>query len=162
MLLDGKGEIDDLWPPVPDHEPLPEQGYALIPLPRLAEALKKDGIFIGVELPNDTDPDVLAAHFDRIAMIAVEFPSFADGRGFSIAKRLRDKGFIGRLRATGPVISDQFAYLLACGFDEVDVPDAVALRQPAEQWIAQLGRVNLAYQRGRTGRASIPDRRRAR
>lgn len=160
MLLDAGGEIEDLWPCIADHEPLPASGRALVPAARLAEALKVKALELGVEVPNNTDPRKLAPRFDRLTMISVEFPAFADGRGFSIATVLREQGFRGRLRASGPVIADQFAYLLACGFDEVQVPETVALRQPVEQWMAQLGRVTLAYQRGRPIRASILEQRR--
>ncbi len=161
MLLDRNGELEELWAPVADHEPLPEMGYALVPIARLAEALEHGGLYLGVEIPNHCEPAKLAPHFDRLGLISIDFPSFADGRGFSIAAKLRETGFRGRLRASGPVIADQFAYLLACGFDEVLVPDAVALRQPAEQWVRQLSAVTLAYQRGRPVRASILDQRRA-
>jgi uncharacterized protein (DUF934 family) len=161
MLLDGNGELEDLWTPVADHEPLPEMGYALVAFPRLAEALEHGGLYLGVEIPNHCDAAKLAPHFDRLGLIAVDFPSLADGRGFSIAAKLREIGFRGRLRASGPVIADQFAYLLACGFDEVLVPDTVALRQPPEQWARQLSAVTLAYQRGRPVRASILDQRRS-
>ncbi|NIP75920.1 MAG: DUF934 domain-containing protein, partial [Xanthomonadales bacterium] len=61
---------------------------------------------------------------------------------------LRALGFEGRLRASGPVISDQFDFLLACGFDEVLLPDDVAERQPPEHWTANPGRITLGYQRG--------------
>jgi uncharacterized protein (DUF934 family) len=161
MLLDRNGELEDLWTAVADHAPLPQMGYALVPFPRLAEALAHGGLYLGIEIPNHCDPARLVPHFERLGLVAVDFPGFADGRGFSIAAKLRETGFRGRLRASGPVIADQFAYLLACGFDEVLVPETVALRQPPEQWARQLSTVTLAYQRGRPVRASILDQRRA-
>ncbi len=115
-----------------------------------------------LDLTSDADPASLAARLDGVEMIAVEFPSFADGRGFSIAARLRALGFAGRLRAAGPVIADQFAYLLSCGFDEVAVPDTVAQRQPVQHWTRLLDLISLGYQRGRSGKQSILDQRRAR
>ena len=51
------------------------------------------------------------------------------------------------LRAVGPLFADQFAYALACGFDEVELPDATVARQPVAQWLAALDRVTLSYQR---------------
>lgn len=158
LLLDRTGEIDELWPKVEEGD-LPEAGRVLIPLSRLDEVLGSN-LEIGVEIPNDTDPASLAPHFGRLAMISVDFPSFADGRGFSIGRSLRQAGFVGRLRATGPVIADQFTYLLQCGFDEVSVPPSVAERQPIDQWLAQLGIVTIGYQRGRDQRGSILDQRR--
>jgi len=155
MLLDRTGEIADRWTPA-ESDLLPE-GPVIVPFERLAGT---DHAPLGVHLPNDADPRALADDFARLGLISVDFPSFADGRGFSIGTCLRELGYRGRLRATGPVIADQFAYLLECGFDEVSLPDAVAARQPVAQWLARLDHGTLAYQRGRSLRASIPDQRR--
>jgi uncharacterized protein (DUF934 family) len=77
-------------------------------------------------------------------MIRVEFPSMGDGRGFSIARRLRELGFAGRLRAAGPLIADQFAAARRVGFDEVEVPESLAARQPEASWLRP---ARPAYQR---------------
>ncbi|MBT26399.1 MAG: oxidoreductase [Rhodobacteraceae bacterium] len=77
----------------------------------------------------------MAARLDRLEMIRVDFPSFADGRGFTIARRLRLMGYTGRLRAKGHVISDQYAMARRAGFDEVEISDDLAARQPAEEWL---------------------------
>jgi uncharacterized protein (DUF934 family) len=159
MLLDATGEIEDDWRYVADEAPVPPEGQVVVAYPRLPGALEIRPA-VGVLLPNDINLADLAPHLARIGLIAVDFPSFADGRGFSIAQRLRDMGYEGRLRAHGPVIADQFAYLLACGCDEVKVTEDVALRQPVDQWTAQLSKISLGYQRGRTG-GSILDQRRA-
>ncbi|MEO0957057.1 MAG: DUF934 domain-containing protein [Pseudomonadota bacterium] len=164
-LLDRTGEISDAWAFVEGEEPAPD-GPCILPFDRLEEALtlaraRPGGI--GLHLPNDADPRSLRPHLAALSMISVEFPSFADGRGFSIAKSLRLIGYEGRLRARGPVIADQFGYLLECGFDEVWLPTSVAHRQPVESWLAQLDKVSLTYQRGGGGdgptRASILEQR---
>jgi uncharacterized protein (DUF934 family) len=85
-------------------------------------------------LPSDADAAAFADQLGTLALIRVEFPSFADGRGFGIARRLRDMGYKGRLRATGHVISDQYAMARRCGFDEVEISDDLAARQPEDQW----------------------------
>lgn len=157
LLLDRTGEIDDLWPTF--GESLPDSGRALVALSDL-EAASSTNLELGVEVPNNTDPVTLEPHLNRVAMIAVDFPSFADGRGFSIGRVLRELGFAGRLRASGPVISDQFTYLLQCGFDEVAIPDDVAIRQPVAHWLSQLDLVTTGYQRGVGERGSILDQRR--
>ena len=159
MLLDRSGEIADVWTQITDGI-IPASEPVIVPLERLEEALQRRPS-TGVQIPNDTDPKVLQPNFPRLGLIAVEFPAFADGRGFSLAVRLRALGFQGRLRSIGPVIADQFAYLLNCGFDEVHVPADVARRQPVDQWLAQLGKISIGYQRGRDGIASILDQRRA-
>ena len=89
---------------------------------------------IAVEMPNDCDPATLARWLDRLALVRVAFPAASDGRGFSIARRLRAMGYAGRLRAAGPLIADQFRLARRVGYDEVELPDAVAARQPEAQW----------------------------
>ncbi len=71
----------------------------------------------GVLLENTEDPGVLAADFDKLALIAVRFPKFTDGRGYSIARLLRRLGWKGELRAVGDVQRDQLFYMTRCGFD---------------------------------------------
>lgn len=158
MLLDRTGEIADDWNWVTDASEIPWHGAIIVPLARLDEALKGRAA-TGVSIPNDAEPRELVPHFPRLGLIAVDFPSFADGRGFSLGQCLRDLGFEGTLRAQGPVIADQFAYLLACGFDQVEVPEDVAIRQPVEQWLAQLGKISLGYQRGRPTTSILDERR---
>lgn len=92
-----------------------------------------EGAFL--TLPSDTDPASLAGV--NADAIAVEFPSFADGRGFTIAKTLRNAGFTGRLRARGHVIADQYAMARRSGFDEVEISADLAARQPEPQWLAR-------------------------
>lgn len=73
---------------------------------------------VGVWLDSDQDPAELADDASRLAVIAVNFPKFSDGRGYSTATLLRTRyGFKGELRAIGDVLRDQFNYLLRCGFD---------------------------------------------
>ena len=98
-----------------------------------ADALPQEG-GAAIDLANDADPRPLTVLFDRIALIRIAFPSSGDGRGFSLARRLRQLGYRGRLRAHGHVISDQFRYALDCGFDEVEIDDNLAARQPEAHW----------------------------
>ena len=79
-------------------------------------------------------------------MIRVDFPSFADGRGFTIARRLRLMGYKGRLRAKGHVLADQYAMARRSGFDEVEIDAALATRQPEDQWLARANWKDNDYQ----------------
>ncbi len=87
----------------------------------------------------DVTPDADLARFQadirEAGMIRVEFPRFSDGRGFTIARRLRLMGYQGRLRARGHVIADQYAMARRVGFDEVEISDDLAARQPEHQWL---------------------------
>jgi uncharacterized protein (DUF934 family) len=87
-----------------------------------------------LDLVNTDDPSRLSNRLADIALIRIAFPAFNDGRGFTLARRLRTMGYRGRLRAHGPVIADQFAMFRRTGFDEVEIPDEIAARQPADQW----------------------------
>lgn len=111
-----------------------------------------DVLLAGVESPlalnitNDTDPMQLVPLFPWISAIRIPFPSFADGRGFSLARRLRMLGYSGRLRASGHVISDQYFHARRSGFDEVEIDDLLARRQPEAQWLARSDWSRPTYQ----------------
>lgn len=87
-----------------------------------------------LDLPSDTQPEEVDLQ-PSIEMIRIAFPSAADGRGFTIARALRLRGYKGRLRAYGHVIADQYAMARRAGFDEVETNDEIAARQPAAQWL---------------------------
>ena len=95
-----------------------------------------DGALDWTDLPADTDPDALG-RFLNLPAIRVPFGSFADGRGFTLAARLRRLGYGGRLRAQGHVLADQYAMARRAGFDEVAIDPALAARQPEGQWLAR-------------------------
>ncbi|MGB5556698.1 MAG: DUF934 domain-containing protein [Paracoccaceae bacterium] len=96
-----------------------------------------DCLAVAMDLGPDAEVEALAGKLDRVALIRVAFPSFADGRGFTVARRLRLMGYTGRLRATGHVIADQYAMARRSGFDEVEIDDDLAARQPEGQWLAR-------------------------
>lgn len=101
------------------------------PFVTLADLAAQKG---AVDLTNTDDPEALRPHLADIALIRVAFPAFNDGRAFTIARRLRMMGYTGRLRAYGHVIADQYAMARRVGFDEVEISDDLAARQPADQW----------------------------
>ncbi len=92
---------------------------------------------VALDLDPDAQVEALADKLDAVKLVRVAFPSFADGRGFSIARRLRLMGYQGRLRAAGHVIADQYVMARRSGFDEVEISDDLAKRQPEPQWQAR-------------------------
>lgn len=88
---------------------------------------------LALDLPSDADPDTVTLS-PSLKMIRIDFPSSADGRGFTIARVLRLRGYQGRLRARGHVLSDQYAMARRSGFDEVEIDPALAARQPQGEW----------------------------
>src|SRR3982751_4106971 len=76
----------------------------------------------GVWLDSHQDPAPIAADLSRLHLVAINFPQFTDGRGYSIARLLRERyGWRGELRAIGDVLRDQLFYLSRCGFNSFDL-----------------------------------------
>jgi uncharacterized protein (DUF934 family) len=161
-LLDQTGALIDPWAPI-DGAALANVSHALVELETLpaAIAIKSGSQKLGVLVPNTVDVAALAQHFAALDLIAIAFPSYGDGRGFSVARRIRALGYKGRLRARGPLIVDQFRYAVACSFDEIELPEPSFARQPITQWLAQIAAEVLPYQRGYARGESILDARRA-
>lgn len=109
-------------------------GGQVLPVDLVLEGQARPGVRLAVDLPNDRDPADLAPWFGRLDMIRIAFPAMGDGRGFSIARRLRAMGYRGRLRAAGPLIADQAIAARSVGFDEIEIPAGVAARQPEGLW----------------------------
>jgi uncharacterized protein (DUF934 family) len=107
-----------------------------------------------LELGSDTVTSELGDQLTGVDLVVVDFPSFADGRGFSIARHLRLQGYTGRLRAKGHVLADQYAMARRSGFDEVEISDDLAQRQPEDQWQARADWKAHNYQARLRGGAS--------
>lgn len=101
---------------------------------------------VALDVSSDTDPDDLFDRLGNTQMVRVDFPSFGDGRGFTIARTLRLKGYTGRLRAKGHVLADQYAMARRSGFDEVEINKDLAARQPEAQWLARANWQDHDYQ----------------
>ena len=152
--------VTDTWRLVSGDERPNDVEMLIWPLARIEDAYASGASSIGVEVDNTLRPRDLEAHLPRLSLVSIVFPAFTDGRGFSLARGLRMLGFVGELRAHGPIIADQSAHMLACGFDSIEIPDALAFRQPAAQWGDALDSLSLSYQRGYARGISILDQRR--
>jgi len=111
----------------------PAQGGVIVPFARWAELgarLLGEGRQVGVRLTSADPAQAMAPVLERLAVVAVEFPVFRDGRGYSTAVLLRTRlGFAGELRAAGDVLVDQAWNLARCGFDAFETkasPEAFA------------------------------------
>ena len=117
---------DDTWRFV-DAAPSPLEGNVVVPLAiwkEHREALLARGTPLGVWLKPDDDPAEIAPDLNRLSLVAVHFPKFTDGRGYSTAALLRTRyGYRGELRAFGDVGRDQLFYLARCGFDSFRLAD---------------------------------------
>src|SRR5215813_12511069 len=149
-LVKGGKIADDPFAHVADGAELP-QGCVLVPATRFLEdpeALLKRGK-VGVIWPNSRDVDDLVPYLDRLAAVALVFPTFRDGRAYSQARLLRERyGYRGELRATGQVLRDQFVFMLRAGFDVLDVAKA----GDVDAFAAALKRYTVFYQTAPEGR----------
>jgi uncharacterized protein (DUF934 family) len=126
---------------VADGAPLPDGVPAIVPAERYvaeADIFARRGAPTGIIWPNSRRVAELAPHLDRLALVALVFPTFKDGRAFSQARLLRERyGFRGELRATGQVLRDQFLFMLRAGFDAFEVTkdaDAAAFAEAAHRY----------------------------
>ena len=110
------------------------QPVAIIASVTLAEIATHQGT---LDLAQTDDPTLVLPYLGTLKLIRIAFPAFNDGRAFTIARRLRMAGFKGHLRAVGPVIADPYAMARRVGFDDVEIPDDLAARQPQAQWLAR-------------------------
>lgn len=84
---------------------------------------------LGLWIKNDQDISEFADIIHQFPVIAIDFPVFMDGRGFSIARILRDRyNYQGELRATGGIIRDQLCYLKRSGFNAFDLDESIDLQ----------------------------------
>ena len=144
---------------VVDGAELPRDGAILIPAARFLEdpeaVLKRAGK-VGVIWPNNRDLDDLVPYLDRLAAVALVFPSFRDGRAYSQARLLRERhGYDGEMRATGQVLRDQFVFMSRAGFDAFEVKKDA----DADAFAETVKRYSVFYQPTGDGRVTALNRR---
>jgi uncharacterized protein (DUF934 family) len=139
--------IDDPWVHVALDEELPASGDIVVPYARYLkewEALTKHDGRLGVVFTNIDRVEALTLFLPRLALIVLPFPAFTDGRAYSLARQIRETGFVGELRASGNVLPDQLQFMRQVGFDAFEVTD----RFTPEVWLRSSRQMSLAYQRG--------------
>jgi len=127
---------------------VPARGDVIIPLAlwlaRREELLSRaETGTLGVWLDAKEGPEAIAGDVQRFPLIAVSFPKFGDGRGYSIARLLRERyGFKGELRAIGDVLHDHVFFMEQCGFDAFELRED----QDAHQALSAFDSFSDAYQ----------------
>ena len=120
---------------------------------------------LGVWLASDERAEELKGELDRFQVVAVDFPKFADGRGYSIAYNLRARlGYTGQLRAIGDVLRDQLFYMQRVGFDafavraDKNIHDAVkGLTDFSEKYQTSWDEKNPLFRRVRRANTQAAD-----
>ena len=150
---------NDAFVHVADDVPLPAEGAILISAARFLDdpdLISRRLGKTGVVWPNNRDLDDLVPYLDRLAVVALVFPTFRDGRAYSQARLLRERFlYRGELRATGQVLRDQFVFMLRAGFDAFEVKKAA----DAEAFAQTAKRYSVFYQPTGDGRVTALNRR---
>jgi uncharacterized protein (DUF934 family) len=127
-LINQTTVLENTWQIVSDYEDDLPQGNILVDAQYWLE--NKDTLAtrkgVSLILSGDTDLESLSADLSGFEVIAVNFPAFADGRGYSLARLLKERyGFQGEIRAIGDVLLDQLYFMKRCGFDTFLLKDGL-------------------------------------
>ena len=152
-LLKNNALVSDTWLHAEADGELPNAGDVIVPFARLIKewderSQRTDKL--GVRFGNTDRPEQLAGFLPRLSVILLPFPAFNDGRAYSLARKLREMGYTGELRAIGNVLPDQLQLMLQVGFDAFEIGE----RFPLETWQKASRLMSLAYQRGLFRRGS--------
>jgi uncharacterized protein (DUF934 family) len=142
---------EDPFTAVGDEQSIPP-GDVIISLSRFqaeGEALLGQGRAVGVRLESHEEVEALAYDLQQLAVVALAFPKFGDGRAYSYARLLRERfGFKGQVRAVGDVLREQAGFMVRCGFDAFEPADGSSV----EDWESAARRFRHVYQRSTDGR----------
>lgn len=143
---------EDTFTFVSDGQDLPA-GDVIVSLSRFqadGEGLMSEGRRVGVLLEAGEEVEALACDLPRLAVVALDFPKFGDGRSFSNARLLRERyAFSGQVRAVGDVLREQAGLMVRVGFDGFEPADGAS----SKEWQAATQRYRHVYQRSSDGRA---------
>ncbi|MBK7542212.1 MAG: DUF934 domain-containing protein [Candidatus Competibacteraceae bacterium] len=144
-VIKGRRIVEDRWQSIADDAELPA-GAVIVALARWrrerAALLARDEP-VGVRLPNTADVTELAEDLPKLAVVALEFPKFSDGRAYSQARLLRERfGYRGEIRAVGDVLRDQLFFMARSGFDAFELREDRSL----EEALAAFGDFSESYQ----------------
>ena len=157
---DGAAVIEDRFTRLEDEQGSPTPDAAiLVSAARFQsekESLLARDALLGVWLKSDESPRLIAEDLESLALVALDFPVFSDGRAYSSARLLRERyGFKGELRAIGDVLCEQLPLMLRSGFDSFEMASEKAL----EEFDSVVGEVSVVYQPTGDGRATAIDAR---
>tara|TARA_Y100001934_G_scaffold86882_1_gene107907 strand:- start:178 stop:666 length:489 start_codon:yes stop_codon:yes gene_type:complete len=159
MLIKNGAVVEDRWITVADDAELSGEWPVIVSLARWRrerDLLTTRNAPVGIRLTSEDALDEIQPDLNHFFLIALDFPTFTDGRPYSTARLLRDRyGFTGELRAVGQVLRDQAQFLVRCGFDAFEVPEGTV----AEDWLHGLNDIAVHYQPASDGTAAIPEKR---
>lgn len=151
---------EDAFVNVTDEDAIPDAGDVILSLARFeAEGdalLSSNSRRVGVRIESDQEVEVLAYDLPRIAVVALAFPKFRDGRAYTSARLLRERfKYEGQIRAVGDVLQEQAGFMVRCGFDAFEPSDGAT----PEVLTKAANRFRHVYQRAADDRAIALDER---
>jgi uncharacterized protein (DUF934 family) len=153
-LIKNGSFVEDTFASVADDAPMSANG-AIVSLARFAkdkETLLARNAPLGVRLQSSESPEALGEDVHRLSVVALEFPKFRDGRGFSWARMLRTRlAYGGEVRAVGDYLYDQIAFMHRVGIDAFEVRENFTLAE----FRRALGEITDVYQPAPDGRKTI-------
>jgi len=159
QIIKDKEIIEDHWQHIAD-DPIPPEGCITVSLNRWKaekdRLIAREGGELGLRLSTEDSLDEIADDLDHFQLIALEFPTFTDGRTFSFARLLRERcHFQGELRAIGDFLPDQVFFLARVGVNAFEFDETADLNDA----LAALDTFTVAYQAA-AGKAEPPRYRR--
>ena len=137
IIITNKGFSSDDWSNLP--VVLPE---AILSGPKYWQQFGKiQTEYLGkvqLKLGNDFQVEALESVLTHLRAISIDFPTANDGRGFSLARRLRELGYQSILRAQGHCVVDHYRHAIQCGFDQIAISPELAKRMPESYWKKQV------------------------
>ncbi|ENZ81228.1 MULTISPECIES: DUF934 domain-containing protein [Caulobacter] len=153
-LVDGEARwTEDGFLQIVDEDAIPETGDVILSLARFETEgdalLSSNSRRVGVRVESHEEVEGLAYDLPRIAVVALVFPKYRDGRAYTSARLLRERfGYQGQIRAVGDVLREQAGFMVRCGFDAFEPADGAT----PEAWTKAASRFRHVYQRGADAR----------
>lgn len=137
-----------------DDDLLPPSGEVTVSIDRFAS--QRDALLahggVGIRVKSTETAEDARPWLADVSRVALEFPSFTDGRAYSTARLLREKyGFAGELRAVGDVLRDQIFFMQRCGFDVFEVRED----KDATEALHGFHEFSVTYQSAADGRLPV-------
>jgi len=153
---------EDTFVSLADEDAIPETGDVILSLSRFQlegdALLSSNSRKVGVRIEPSEEVEALAYDLPRLAVVAVAFPKFRDGRAYTSARLLRERlNYAGEVRAVGDVLQEQAGFMVRCGFDAFEPADGAG----PEAWSKAVGRFRHVYQRAADGRPAALEERTA-
>lgn len=137
-IIFNRSIVDDEWQSLAADDAIPANGKIIVPLATWQaerEALLARTDDVGVQLNGDDDLNSILPDLEQLAVIALEFPRFADGRVYSYARLLSERhGYQGQIRAVGDVLLDQISNMHRCGFNAMQLREDKSLTAALERF----------------------------